>query len=121
MQKLRLVGALWLAVAALSISLTLVFRVEASQIVVTIALGVATAVLGTVMLARPNRAAITASIVAGIAWLALYVGLAVIQADELAAWTTDAFLAVAGVGIAILAWTARSQFDGRPPGDERAG
>lgn len=115
MQRFRLVGALWLALAAFSITMTLVFRVEAYQIVVTLALGVATAVLGSVVLGRPSRAAITTSIVAGIAWLALYVALAVIQADELAAWATNAFMAVAGCCIGLLARTTRSQFDRREP------
>jgi hypothetical protein len=63
------------------------------------------------MLARPSRVAIPASIIAGIAWLVLYAGLAVLQSDELAAWVTDAFLAVAGSGVGLVAWTAETQLD----------
>lgn len=44
-------------------------------------------------------------------WLLLYGGLAVVQSDDLAAWVTDAFLAVAASGVALLAWTGRSQLD----------
>ena len=121
MQRQRLVGALWIAVALLSITMTLVFRVDSSQIVATIGLGVATAILGSLMLARQGRLAIPTSIVAGIAWLALYVGLAVVQSDEMAAWTTDAFLAAAGGGIALLAWTTRSQLEHWEPAGGRGG
>jgi len=108
-QRLRISGGLWIAVAVLSIALTVIFRVESYQIVATIGLGVAAAALGSWMLARPSRVAIPASIIAGIVWLLLYAGLAVVQSDEMAAWVTDAFLAVAGGGVALLAWTARAQ------------
>jgi hypothetical protein len=107
--RLRISGALWIAVAVLSIALTVIFRVESYQIVATIGLGVATAVLGSWMLARPSRVAIPASIIASVVWLPLYGGLAVVQSDEMAAWVTDAFLAFAGGGVALLVWTARAQ------------
>lgn len=107
MQRLRLVGALWLALAVFSIAMTLIFRVDQSQIVVTMLLGIATVLLGLVALARPSREAITASLVAGIAWLAIYAALTVIQADDPAAFVTDAGLAVGGGAIALLAWSAR--------------
>jgi hypothetical protein len=109
MQKLRIAGLLWIAVAVLSIAMTVIFRVESYQILATAGLGIATAALGSWMLARPSRAAILGSIVAGIAWLLLYAGLAVVQSEEMAAWGIDAFLAVAGGGVALLAWTARAQ------------
>jgi hypothetical protein len=111
MQRLRIAGVLWIAVAVLSIAVTVVFRVDPNQVVATIGLGSATALLGLWMLARPSRVAIPASIIAGIAWLVLYAGLAVLQSDELAAWVTDAFLAVAGGGVAFVAWTAETQPD----------
>jgi hypothetical protein len=111
MHRLRTAGALWIAVAVMAIVATVMFRVDASQIVGTIAVGLATVVLGLWILAVPSRIAIPASIVAGVVWLVLYVGLAVLQSDELAAWVTDAFLAVAATSPALLAWTAGSQFD----------
>jgi hypothetical protein len=111
MRRLRIAGALWVAVAVMSIAATIMFRVDSSQIVATIGIGVATAVLGSWMLALPSRIAIPASIVAGVVWLLLYLGLAVLQSGELAAWVTDAFLAFAASSPALLAWTARSQFD----------
>lgn len=111
MQRLRIAGVLWIAVAVLSIAVTVVFRVDSNQVVATVGLGTATALLGLWMLARPNRVAIPASIIAGIAWLVLYAGLAVLQSDELAAWVTDAALAVAGSGVGFVAWTAGAQLD----------
>ena len=111
MQRLRIAGALWIAVAVLSIAVTVVFRVESNQVAATVGLGSATAFLGLWILARPSRVAIPASIFAGIAWPVLYAGLAVLQSDELAAWVTDAFLGVAGGGVGLLAWTAGAELD----------
>lgn len=109
MHRVRIAGALWIAVALMSIAATVVFRVESSQIAATIAIGLVTVVLGSWMLAQPRRVAIPLSIITGIVWLLLYLGLAVVQADEPAAWVTDAFLAFAAAVPALLAWTARWQ------------
>jgi hypothetical protein len=114
MQRLRTAGALWMAVAVMSIAVTVVWRVDLYQIVVTIGLGIATAILGLSMLARPSGVALPASIIAGIAWLVLYVGLAVLQSDEMAAWVTDVFLAIAGGGVGVMAWTAGGRLDRAP-------
>lgn len=111
MQRLRIAGVLWIAVAILSIAVTVVFRVDSNQVVATVGLGSVTAVLGLWMLARPNGVAIPASITAGIAWLVLYAGLAVLQSDELAALVTDVFLAVAGSGVGLVASTAGARLD----------
>ena len=117
MEKRRLHGGLWMLLAALSITVTLVFRVDAWQIAATIALGIATAVLGGWMIVRPSGSAVGASIAAGVISLAVYVGLAVIQADELAAWVTDAFLAAVAGAVAVLAWRARSDLGRLPTSD----
>ena len=117
MEKRRLGGALWMLLAALSITVTLVFRVDQLQIAATIALGIATAVLGAWMIVRPSGSPVGASIAAGVIWLVVYLGLAVLQADELAAWVTDAFLAAVGGAIAVLAWNARSDLGRLPTSD----
>jgi hypothetical protein len=109
MQRLRIAGMVWIAVAVFSIAITVVFRVDPNQVVATVGLGAATAILGVWMLARPIPGAIPASIIAGVAWLVLYAGLAVLQSDEMAAWVTDAFLAVAGGGVGLMAWSAGAQ------------
>ena len=111
MQRLRIAGVLWIAVAAFSIAITVVFRIESYQIAATVGFGIATMILGVWMLARPSRVAIPASIIAGIAWLVLYAGLAVLQSDEMAAWVTDAFFAIAGGGVGLLSWSAEMQLD----------
>ncbi len=117
--RLRIAGVLWIAIAVFSIAITVVFRDDSYQIPATIGFGIATAILGVWMLARPSRVAIPASIIAGIAWLVLYAGLAVLQSDDLAAWVTDAFFAVAGGGVGLLAWTSGAQLDRAAPSAEQ--
>jgi hypothetical protein len=39
-------------------------------------------------------------------WVILYVALALIQADEIAAWTTDVFVGLVGLAAAFLAFRA---------------
>lgn len=120
MSRLKAIGAAWLAVAALSVVFTFVFRVEPAQIVVTLALALVTAALGVWMVLRPSTAAVGASLGAGIVWLAVYAGLAVLQSDEIAAWVTDAFLAVVGGVVGFVAWT-RTSTSARPEADQNPG
>lgn len=111
MQRLRVAGIAWIVVAVLSIAVTVVFRVDSNQVGATVGLGAATAILGGWMLASPGRVAVPASIIAGITWFVLYAALAVLQSDEMAAWVTDAFLAVAGGGVGLMAWSAGTRLD----------
>ncbi len=120
MSKLKAIGTTWLAVAALSIAVTVVFRVDSAQIVVTLALALVTAALGGWMVLRPSTAAVGASLGVGIVWLAVYAGLAVLQSDEIAAWVTDAFLAVVGGVVGFVAWT-RTSTSARPEADQNPG
>ncbi len=109
--RLRIAGVLWIAVAVFAIAITVVFRVDSAQIVATVGLGIATAMVGIWMVARPSPVAIPASIIAGIVSLLLYGGLTVLQSDEIAAWVTDAFIAVSSGGVALLAWTAGADLE----------
>jgi len=120
MSRLKAIAAAWLAVAALSVVFTLVFRVEPAQIVVTLALALVTAALGGWMVLRPSTAAVGASLGVGIVWLAVYAGLAVLQSDGIAAWVTDAFLAVVGGVVGFVAWT-RTSTAARPEADQNPG
>lgn len=120
MSRLKAIGVAWLAVTALSVVFTLVFRVEPAQIVVTLALALVTAALGGWMVLRPSTAAVGASLGVGIVWLAVYAGLAVLQSDEIAAWVTDAFLAVVGGVVGFVAWT-RTSTSARPEADQNPG
>ena len=120
MSKLKAIGVAWLAAAALSVVFTLVFRVDSAQIVVTLALALLTAALGVWMVLRPSTAAVGASLGVGIVWLAVYAGLAVLQSGEIAAWVTDAFLAVVGGVVGFVAWT-RTSTSVRPEADQNPG
>jgi hypothetical protein len=106
MSRLRTVGWLWLGAAAFAVLMTLTYRVDSTQIAVSLVLALVTAVLGLWMIF--GRAAdARVSIVLGIAWIVVYAALAIIQADEVAALVTDVFLAVIGAIAAGLAWTSR--------------
>lgn len=109
----RTAGAAWIATAIFAIAMTVIFRDDAGQIVTTIGLAVATSIFGLWMLARAEPVPTPWAVVVGACWLGLYAALAVIQSNETAAWVTDVFLLVVGVGIALLARALRSRFEGR--------
>jgi len=101
MNKRAIAGALWLVAAGFAIAMTVIFRTNQVQWVVTIATGVVAAVVGLWLLARPSALVVSASNIVAVVWIVLYAVLTVLQSDELAAWTTDVALiaigAVAGV------------------------
>jgi hypothetical protein len=103
MNRLGIAGALWLVAAGSAVSMTIIFRTDPAQIVVTTVVSVVAAILGVWLIARPNALVVSASNVVTVAWIALYAVLTVQQAGEIAAWTTDVFLiamgAVAGVAV----------------------
>ena len=106
MKGLRLAGILWLVAGVMSVVLTIVFRTDALQWVLTIASGLVAVVLGLWLSVRPNTAIVPWSIAVGIAWLIIYAVLTTQQAGELVAWSTDVFLAVIGVAAAVVAYAA---------------
>jgi len=109
MNRLGIAGALWLVAAALAIVMTLVFRTDPVQWVITIAVGVVAAVLGLWLIARPNAMVVSASNGVAVAWTVLYVVLAVQQSDELAAWTTDVALMAIGAAAGLAAYRASAR------------
>jgi len=104
MNKMRTAGILWIVSALAATGMTLVFRDNPIQLVVTIAAAIVAAALGFWIIARPSNAAVLVSNVVGVAWLVLYAWLTIWQSGELAAWTTDVFLALIGLGAAFLAY-----------------
>ena len=104
MNWLRTAGILWVVSALLATGMSLIFRVDPVQVVVTIAASAVAAVLGLWMIARPSTTAVPLSYVVGVAWLALYAALTVRQSDELVAWITDVFLALIGIGATLAAY-----------------
>ncbi|TME22445.1 MAG: hypothetical protein E6I67_05670 [Chloroflexi bacterium] len=105
----RTAGILWVVSALVAAGISLIFRVDPAQVVVTIAASAVAAVLGLWMIARPSTRTVPLSYVVGLAWLALYAALTVQQSGELVAWTTDLFLALIGVGAALAAYRGRRE------------
>jgi hypothetical protein len=99
-------GALWLVVAGLAIAMTLIFRTDPVQWIVTMAVGVVAAVLGLWLIARPSGLVVSASNVVAVVWTVLYAVLTVQQSDELAAWTTDVFLIAIGAAAGLATYRA---------------
>jgi len=104
MNWLRTAGILWVVSALFAAAMSLIFRDDPIQVILTIAASAVAAVLGVWMIARPSTAAVPLSYVVGLAWLALYAVLTFQQSAELVAWTTDVFLALIGVGAALAAY-----------------
>ena len=98
MNRFGLAGVLWLVAAGSAIAVTLTFRDDPVQWVVTIAVGAIAAVLGLWLMARPSAPVVSASNAVSVVWIVLYGVLTALQSDELAAWTTDvALMAIGGV------------------------
>lgn len=106
MKGLRLAGILWLVGGVTSVVLTIVFRTDTLQWVLTIASGLVAVVLGLLLIVRPNTAIVPWSIAVGIVWLIIFAVLTAQQAGELVAWTTDVFLGIIGVAAAVVAYAA---------------
>ena len=109
MNRLGTAGGLWLVAAGLAIAVTLSFRVDPVQWVVTMAVGVAAAVLGLWLIARPHALVVSASNVVAVVWTVLYAVLTVRQSDELVAWTTDVFLIAIGAAAGVAAYRAAAR------------
>jgi hypothetical protein len=106
MNRLGIAGAVWLVAAGFAIGMTLIFRTDPVQWVVTTAVGVVAAVVGLWLIARPSATVVSASNVVAVVWTVLYAVLTVQQSDELAAWTTDVALIAIGAGAGLVAYRA---------------
>ena len=109
MNRLGIAGALWLVAAAFAIAMTLIFRTDPLQWVVTMAMGVVAAVLGLSLIARPSALVVSASNIVSVVWIVLYAVLAVLQSGELAAWTTDVALIAIGGAAGLVAYRAAAK------------
>lgn len=114
MNRLGIAGAVWLVAAGFAIVMTIMFRVDPVQWVVTMAIGVVAAILGLWLIARPSALVVSASNVVAVVWIVLYAVLAVQQSDELAAWMTDVILIAIGAvaGVAAYRAAARAKVSG---------
>ena len=109
MNRLGIAGALWLVTAGFAIAMTIIFRTDPSQFVVTIAVGVVVAILGVWLMARPRDLVVSASNVVAVVWTVLYAVLTVQQSGELAAWTTDVLLIAIGAAAGVVAYRAAAR------------
>ena len=106
MSRLGIAGVLWLVAAGFATAMTIIFRVDPVQWVVTIAVAVVAAILGLWLIARPHDLVVSASNVVAVVWTVLYAVLTVQQSDELAAWTTDVALIAIGGTAGLVAYRA---------------
>jgi hypothetical protein len=106
MNRLGIAGAVWLVAAGFAIAVTLIFRTDPLQWVVTTAVGVVAAVVGIWLIARPSALVVSASNVVAVVWTVLYAVLTVQQSGEPAAWTTDVALIAVGAAAGLLAYRA---------------
>jgi len=109
MNRLRIAGALWLVAAGFAIAMTLTFRTDPLQWVVTMAISVVAAVVGLWLIASPGALVVSASNAVSVVWIVLYAVLTVLQSDELAAWTTDIALIVIGGAAGLVAYRATAK------------
>ena len=109
MNRLGIAGALWLVAAGFAIAMTLIFRTDPVQWVVTMAVGVVAAVVGLRLIARPGALVVSASNIVAVVWTVLYTVLTVLQSDELAAWTTDVALIAIGGAAGLVAYRAAAK------------
>ncbi len=109
MNRLGIAGALWLVAAGFAIAMTLIFRVDPVQWVVTMAIGVVAAVVGLRLIARPSALVASASNVVSVVWTVLYAVLTLQQFGDLAAWTTDVVLIAIGAAAGVVAYRAAAK------------
>src|SRR5438477_840831 len=112
MSRRQIIGAGWIGAAAISVVITLVFRTDSGQggqVVGTIALAAFGGIVGLLLLVRLVEPAVWLSVAGGLVWFVVYAWLVLVQAGEVEAWVTDAFLALLGAVLAVGSWTARGQ------------
>lgn len=109
MNRLGIAGALWLVAAGFATAMTLIFRTDPLQWVVTLAISAAAAAVGLSLIARPSALVVSASNAASVVWIVLYAVLTVLQSDELAAWTTDVALIAIGGAAGLVAYRAAAK------------
>ena len=109
MNRLGIAGALWLVAAGFAIAMTLIFRTDPVQWVVTIVIGAVAAVVGMWLIASPGALVVSASSAVTAVWIVVYAVLTVLQSDELEACTTDVFLVAIGAAAGVVAYRAAAR------------
>jgi len=109
MKKLKVAGVLWLVAAGFAIAITLSFRTDPVEWVVTMAVAVVVAVLGLWLVARPSALVVSGSNVVSVVWTVLYAVLTLQQFGDLAAWTTNVVLVAIGAAAGVGAYRATAR------------
>ena len=109
MNRRGIAGTLWLMAAGFAIAMTLIFRTDPLQWVVTVAIGVVAAAVGLWLIVRPSALVVSASNAVSVVWIVLYAVLTVLQSDELASWTTDVALIAIGGAAGLVAYRAEAK------------
>ena len=106
MDRFRQAGLVWLIATAFAVAITVIYRTDRAQWLVTIAAAAVGGASGSWLIARPSAHSVPLSNVSGGAWLIIYGLVTAQQLDKIGAWTTDVFLAALGTVAAILALRA---------------
>jgi hypothetical protein len=116
--RYQIAGILWLIAAVLGAAVTVVFRTDTDMTATTAMMDTTTssaitlvacaiaAVIGIVLLWRPSSTTVLLSTIGGVAWVAVYGALTVIQFGE-TGWATDAVLGLIGAAAALVAYKAQ--------------
>jgi hypothetical protein len=107
MSRLQGAGVLWLLAGVIGAAMTIVFRDDAIWYAVTLLLSGMGALIGIGLIWRPGIATVGLSSIGGVAWVATYGVLTVIQSADVQAWTADVFVGFVGAITAIVAYSAR--------------
>jgi hypothetical protein len=107
MNRLQGGGVLWLVAAIIGAAMTIAFRDDAIWYAVTLLLSGIGALIGIGLIWRPGIATVGLSSIGGVAWVATYGVLTVIQSGDIQAWTADVFVGSVGAIAAIVAYSAR--------------
>jgi len=110
MNRLGIAGAVWLVAAGLAIAMTLIFRTDPIQWVVTMAIGVVAAVVGVWLIARPSALVVSASNVVAVVWTVLYAVLTMaigVVAAVVGVWliARPSALVVSASNVVAVVWT----------------
>jgi hypothetical protein len=119
MNRYQIAGVLWLVAAALGAAVTVAFRTDTDMTATTAMMDTTTssaitfvasaiaAVIGVLLLWRPSSTTVLLSTIGGVAWVAIYGALTVLQYGE-TGWATDLGLALVGAVAAVVAYRAQS-------------
>jgi hypothetical protein len=115
MNRYQIAGILWLIAAVLGAAVTVAFRTDADMTAttyttiasaITLVGSAIAAVIGLLLVSRPSSTTVLLSTIAGVAWVAMYAFLTVIQFGEIG-WATDVVLGLIGAAAAVVAYRAQ--------------